>query len=328
MTTLLRKKSPCLALAVLLFLGPWAHAQDKATEAPPAAVSSGGDAETAALAKAAQNPISSMISLPFQYNLNIGVERYEVDWDALFLRRFLGGSSESQGPDGALRERVRGGLLKEALPGLEKHDRNQHVLNIQPVIPVTMGKLNLINRFILPVMYQPTGADDGEFGLGDMQYMMFFSPADAGKVIWGVGPTFVIPTATDEVLGTGKWCAGPSVVVLTMPGHWVLGALANNLWSFAGESDRPDVNTLMIQPFINYNFSKGWYFSSSPVITANWEADSDDRWTVPVGGGFGKIFRVGKQPMNAQVGAYYNVEKPDGGADWNIRFQLQFMFPK
>jgi hypothetical protein len=314
-----------LILGSVVLLGMSAVAQGDPSNVTPAAESSGGDAEAAALAKAAQNPISSMISLPIQYNLNLGADRYELESDGFLLRglvrRWL---DEENGPDGILRLRLGNRFLRRSI---EKHNRTQHVVNIQPVYPVTLGNVNLINRLILPVLYQPVGKDDGEFGLGDAQFTTFFSPAEAGKIIWGIGPAFSIPTATDDVLGTGKWSAGPSVVVLTMPGRWVLGALASNIWSFAGDSDRPDVNSMLIQPFVNYNFQKGWYFSSSPVITANWESDSDERWTVPMGGGIGKIFKVGKQPMNAQVGAYYNVEKPEGGADWNLRFQLQFMFP-
>ncbi len=300
-----------------------AAAQEPAKAAPAA------DADTAALAKAAQNPISSMISLPFQYNLNIGVDRYELDKSAFLSRTLLRHwIANESGADGILRLRLRNRLFGDEIPGLEKHDRTQQILNIQPVYPISMGSLNLVNRLIMPVMYQPMGRDDGEFGLGDFQYTMFFSPADSSKVTWGVGPAFLIPTATDKVLGTGKWSAGPSAVVLTMPGHWVLGALAQNLWSFAGDNDRPDVNSLLIQPFINYNLKGGWYLNFAPIITANWKADGGDRWTVPVGGGGGKIFHIGKQPMNATLGAYYNVVKPDGAADWNVRFQLQFMFPK
>jgi hypothetical protein len=320
-------KTLSIFLGIVVLLGMPVLAQEGASVAAPVAESA-GESDTAALAKAAQNPISSMISLPIQYNLNLGVDRYDIDSDSLLsrglLRRWL---SEEAGPDGILRLRIRNRFLREWFPGLEKHNRTQHVVNIQPVYPISLGNLNLINRLIMPVLYQPIGKDDGEFGLGDFQYTMFFSPAKAGKVIWGVGPAISIPTATDDALGTGKWSAGPSVVALTMPGRWVLGALASNTWSFAGDSSRPDVNSMLFQPFINYNFNKGWYFSSSPVITSNWEADSDNRWTVPVGGGIGKIFKMGNQPMNAQMGAYYNVEKPDGGADWNLRFQVQFMFP-
>ncbi len=239
-----------MALIFLLAIGVAASAQEPAKTASSPPAEAGPD--TAALAKASQNPVGGMISLPFQYQMMLGVDRYDIDRDALFMRGFLHRwLPDEQGPDGVLRLRVRDRLLREWLPGLEKHERTQHVLNIQPVYPVTVGKLNLINRFILPVMYQPTGEDDGEFGLGDLQYTMFLSPAKAGKVIWGIGPSFSIPTATDDVLGTGKWCAGASAVVLTMPGHWVVGALASNLWSFAGEGGRPDVNSMMIQPFVN-----------------------------------------------------------------------------
>jgi hypothetical protein len=108
----------------------------------------------------------------------------------------------------------------------------------------------------------------------------------------------------------------------------VIGGLVRQLWSFAGDSDRKDVNQLLLQPFVNYNMEDGWYLSSSPIITANWEADSDDRWTVPLGGGFGKIFRIGNQPMNAQLQGFYNVEHPRYGPEWVMRFQLQFLFPK
>jgi hypothetical protein len=122
------------------------------------------------------------------------------------------------------------------------------------------------------------------------------------------------PTATNSLLGNGKWSAGPALVVLAMPGHWVFGALANNQWSFAGWG-KNNVNSMLIQPFLNYNFPHGWYFTSSPIITANWLAASDDRWTVPIGGGIGKLFKLGKLPVNTQLAAYSNVVKPrQGGA--------------
>jgi hypothetical protein len=109
-----------------------------------------------------------------------------------------------------------------------------------------------------------------------------------------------------------------------MPGRWVIGSLFSNVWDLSGDDD---INFFTWQYFVNYNFDGGWYLVSSPIITANWEAD--DEWTVPVGGGFGRVFRVGKQPMNAQFQAFYNVEKPDDiGPKWSMRFQLQFMFPK
>lgn len=112
-----------------------------------------------------------------------------------------------------------------------------------------------------------------------------------------------------------------------MPGNWVIGSVVSNIWSFAG-SGHQDVNFFLWQPFVNYNLPKGWYLTSSPIITANWEARSGQKWIVPVGGGFGKIFRIGPQPMNASIQGFHHVEKPDVLDDWAMRVQLQFMFPK
>ena len=164
--------------------------------------------------------------------------------------------------------------------------------------------------------------------MGNINFTAFFSPADSGKVIWGVGPVAVFPTNTDDALGTDKWSLGPSAVFLTMPGPWVMGALVANVWSYAGSDDRGKVRFFFTQPFVNYNLPKGWYLTSSPIITANWEADSGQKWTVPVGGGFGKIFRIGPQPMNASIQGFYHADKPDVLDDWAMRVQLQFMFPK
>jgi hypothetical protein len=147
-------------------------------------------------------------------------------------------------------------------------------------------------------------------------------------LIWGVGPSFNLPTATSKVLGSGKFSMGPGAVALAMPKPWVIGVLARQLWSVAGPNDRSNVSQLLLQPFVNYNLSDGWYLVSSPVITADWYANSSNRWTVPVGGGVGKIFKIGGQPMNAQLQAFDYVEKPTGGPQWAIRLQLQFLFPR
>ncbi len=204
----------------------------------------------------------------------------------------------------------------------------QNILNIQPVWPFELNEdWNLITRTILPVVSQPafTPAQDREFGLGDTVFTAFFSPKDSGEWIWGVGPALLLPTSTDDRLGAGEWGAGPSAVVLTIRGPWVVGSLFSNVWSFTGDEQ---VNLFTWQPFVNYNLDDGWYLTSIPLITANWEADSSDTWTVPLGGGVGKVFRIGKQPMNVSAAAYYNVAKPDFGADWQMRFQVQFLFPK
>ena len=234
------------------------------------------------LRKAAQNPVASMISVPFQNNTFFGV-----------------------GPN----------------------NDTVNVLNIQPVIPLNLNaEWNLITRTIVPLLHVPdlvsglpelpagiTGGDT--FGLGDINLSLFLSPAKPGKAIWGVGPSLTFPTATDEVLGTRKWSAGPSAVVLFMPKPWVFGALVRQLVSFAGNSDRKDVSQLLIEPFVNYNLPGGGYLVSSPGITANWEAASGQKWNVPIGGGLGRLMKVSKLPINPSVQAFYYVEHPTNGPD-------------
>ena len=207
-----------------------------------------------------------------------------------------------------------------------------YVLNVQPVIPIPLGpKWNLITRTIVPIIDQPAlfPGSDSVSGLGDINPSLFFSPANPGKLIWGVGPTMTLPTATAAELGSGKWSAGPTAVGLFMDGPWVVGALGNQQWSFAGWSEN-EVNQMLIQPFINYNLAKGWYLSSAPIITADWTASHDNHWLVPVGGGGGKLWRVGKVglPVNTQIQAFYNAERPDFAPDWQLRLQIQFLFPR
>jgi len=242
--------------------------------------------ETAELAKKTQNPVSDLISLPFQNNTNFGL-----------------------GP----------------------HNRTHNVLNIQPVAPFKLSeKWKLITRTIAPVISQPdlTTESGSTFGLGDINATLFLSPAEPSKVIWGAGPVILLPTATNDVLGTGKWGLGPSAVLLTMKGPWVVGVLINNIWSIGGDSERSDMNQMLFQYFITYNLPNGVYLTSAPIITANWKAESSNRWTIPFGIGAGKIFRIGKQPMNASANIYYNVESPEYGANWTLRLQLQLLFPK
>jgi len=150
---------------------------------------------------------------------------------------------------------------------LGTHDRTQNILNIQPVIPLKISKnINLIPRIIAPIIWQPIGKDDSKTGLGDIIPTFFFTPANAGKVIWGVGPVFVLNTATDRVLGSGKWGAGPSILVLTQPSPWTFGLLANNIWSFAGQSDRQDYTSFLAQVFVTLNLPNGWFVNSAPLL--------------------------------------------------------------
>lgn len=207
----------------------------------------------------------------------------------------------------------------------------QHVTVASPVVPFKLNdKWILINRAIIPVIYQPLlapGVGD-EFGLGDINFTTFLSPRETSGATWGFGPSLTIPSASNEVLGTEKWALGPAFVIFKDIGPWSGGFLISNAWSIGGESDRADVNAGFLQPWIYYNFPSGAYIFYEPVITFDWKADSGDRWTVPLGLGVGKIFTVGTQIVNAQIAAFYNVESPTGGAAWTIRPQISFIFPQ
>jgi len=248
------------------------------------------DDAAASLAKAAQNPVASMISLPMQLNMNFGT-----------------------GPE----------------------DDLQTVLNIQPVVPFSLGESwNLITRTIMPVISQPDFGvhSTRENGIGDIQFSAFLSPKEptSGGWIWGAGAITQLDTATDDRLGQGVWGLGPTAVALRMSGPLVYGALVNNVWSVSEDQDRGKVSQFLAQPFINYNFpsSPGRYLTFSPIMTANWEAENGQKWLVPLGLGIGQITRLGKQPVNLQAAFYYNVERPDGAPSYQVRLQIQFMFPK
>lgn len=255
---------------------------------PAAADEGGGD-----LAKAVQNPVGSLISVPFKFSLDFGAADGEV-----------------------------------------------LVVNLQPVYPVRVGDWNVINRAILPFIDIPPGsvtgipeipggtAGGGATGLGDLNYTPFLSPAVPKGFIWGVGPSISFPTATNDRLGSGKWSGGLSAVILAQPKPWTIGVLARQLWSFAGKDDRADVNQFLLEPFINYNLSGGWVLISDMVWTANWDAPSGEQWTIPVGGGVGKLMNWGSQPVNLRLEYYYNVEKPENAPDQSVSFTFQLLFPK
>ena len=208
----------------------------------------------------------------------------------------------------------------------------QDILNIQPVIPIELNpEWNLITRTIVPLVWQPALSTtiNSVNGVGDMQVTGFLSPANPGHWIWGLGAVAQLPTHSNDQLGNNNWGLGPSAVVLHLEkgDPWVYGVIANNIWSVDNRGS-PSYNNGLMQPFVNYNFHDGLYLTSAPIITANWKADSGQRWTVPVGGGVGRIFHFGKLPVNTNIGAYYNVARPDFAANWQVRVQVQFMFPK
>ena len=208
----------------------------------------------------------------------------------------------------------------------------QDVLNIQPVLPIQINDdWNVITRTIIPVDYQPplTPAGSAVGGVGDISLALYFSPArTSGSLIWGIGPAFVFPSANHEVLGQGKFSTGVSAVALTIQGPWLVGALVTEVVSVSGEAYRRQVNQMLVQPFINYNFRRGWYLTSSPIITANWRAPGSQQWTVPLGAGGGRAFRLGRQAMNAQVQTFDDATHPHASGNWTLRVQFQLLFPK
>ena len=208
------------------------------------------------------------------------------------------------------------------------YDRSLNILNIQPVLPFAEGKI--ISRTIIPIVSIPDfGSKSGTYssGLGDIVETVFYVP-ESKNITWGVGPVIEMPTGGSE-RGSQKWSAGPSFLVLVQPGDWTFGALVNNAWSFAGKSERDDVNHMMLNIFIVKQLGDGWYVNSAPIITADWTADSDDKWIVPLGGGGGKlVFLGGKLPVNIQTQLYYNAVRPDFGPQWQWRFQVQILLPK
>lgn len=202
-------------------------------------------------------------------------------------------------------------------------------LNVQPVLPLALNRdWNLIARPIIPVYDIPIGEGRYKGCLGDITLETFLTPSKNRKFIWGVGPMAIFPSATDPLLGSGKWCLGPSVVGVFMEGPWVAGALITQAWSIGGKSARPDIAPFGIQPFINYNFGKGWAVGTSPQITADWEQNRRESWTVPLGGSISRTFVLCKQPMSLALASYYNVDKPTGVADWQARVALTLMFPE
>jgi hypothetical protein len=259
-----------------------------AEPAPPPAITSGappaeGDQD---LAQKLSNPVASLISVPFQENIDFGA-----------------------GPRG---------------------EGVKSTLNIQPVIPVSIGAdWNMIVRTILPVIAQDdiSAPRESEFGLGDTTQSLFFSPKKPGKggIVWGVGPAILYPTATDRVLGSQKWGAGPTALVLKQSHQVTFGFLANHIWSFAGKDTRGDISSTFIQPFFSFTTAKATTFGINTETSYDWKGKN---WVVPINVNVAQLTKIGKQPVQVGIGGRYYVEKPTGGPDWGIRAVLTFLFPE
>jgi hypothetical protein len=239
------------------------------------------------LAKKLSNPVAALISVPMQLN-------YDQDI----------------GP-------ARGG--------------DRWTLNVQPVVPITLNQeWNLISRTVVPLVTQSDvfpGAGT-QTGLGDIVQSFFFSPKapTAGGWIWGAGPVLLLPTGTDELLSARKWGAGPTAVFLKQENGWTYGALANHLWSFAGDGDRPDVNTSFIQPFVSFTTPGAWTFTLNTESTYDWDRK---QWTVPINAMASKVTRIGGQLVSIGGGLRYWADGPDGAPHGlGLRFVVTLLFPK
>ncbi len=276
----------------LLAATPRAHGQADAGSPPTpppgsatAATAEATGGSTADLAKTLANPIGALISVPFQNNFDFG-----------------GGPAD---------------------------DAYRYKLNLQPIVPFTLTKdWLLISRTVLPVVYQQdVGDPSSQWGLSDTVQSFFLSPVKPtrGGWIWGAGPAVLVPTATDHSLGSEKWGVGPTFVVLKQQNGWTYGALANHIWSFAGESERADVSATYLQPFVSYTLKRAMTFTLNTESTYDWE---NEQWTVPLNLMVQQLVKFGKQPVALTVGGRYYADKPEGGPDWGLRLAVILLFPK
>lgn len=244
------------------------------------------------LARKFQSPLTDVVSVPFQYNTFFGV-----------------------GPGNA----------------------TSHLLNISPIVPIHLGDWHIVTRTVIPVIsvsrFTPGLEDEipgtgggTATGLGDINFTPFLTPGRNGMLSWGIGPSVTLPTSTHEVLGSRKWSAGPSAVIMFRYSPVVGGVLVRQQWSFAGSAGSPSVSQFLLQPFASLNLARGWFLTSAPILTANWEGQAGNKWVVPVGGGVGRAFVLDHQPMSITAQAYYHVIRPDLGAEWQTRVTMQFLF--
>lgn len=275
----------CRTIATAVALLVLAAAPSSGADGAPASTA-GGASDAEALAKQLANPVASLISVPFQSNWDFGYGSDDEGW--------------------------------------------QYKLNVQPVVPISLSEeWNLISRTILPVVFQKEifrGSGE-QFGLGDTVQSLFLSPVEPGPlgVIWGVGPVFLLPTGTDELLGADRWGAGPTVVALEQTGPWTYGVLANHVWSFAGDGRRPHVSATFLQPFLNYTTKRATGFIVNTESTYDWRAN---QWTVPINAGVSQVLKLGGQRVQlALLGRWY-AEAPRGGPEWGVRLAVTLLYPR
>jgi hypothetical protein len=213
--------------------------------------------------------------------------------------------------------------------GIGPADAKKNTVNIQPVIPFSLNQnWNLITRTIVPVIYAeaPVAGRDSTTGLGDIVQSFFLSPKESiGGWLIGGGPVLLYPSATDKVLGGEKWGTGPTAVLLKQQNGWTYGILANHIWSYAGKSDRSDIDATFLQPFLAYQTKSYTTLGVNTESTYDWKSK---QWIVPVNLSVSQMLKIGGMPISFKVGGRVYADKPDGGPDWGLRFGVTFLFPK
>ena len=273
-----------MALLVLSMPAVSQAQQPPPSAAPPAPAAAAAEPDGQTLAKKLSNPISDLVSVPFQFNWEQGV-----------------------GPN----------------------DQTRFILNVQPVMPFSLNKdWNMIMRVITPFVSQPPLYTGGApaFGVSDILASFFFSPSKAG-IVWGVGPVLSLPSTTQPTLGTEKWSAGPTFVVLKQSGKWTVGMLWNQIWSFAGNDERQDVSQMFVQPFVAYQAKNLWTITLQSESTANWKA-AEDKWTVPINLILSKLSSFGPFPASYSFGGGVFVAQPANGPSWKIRGAITILLPR
>lgn len=278
------------AVVVAALMVALANVSSAQTESDSARALRHGKAE-ASLAKAAQNPVANMISLPLQYNF--------------YTAGGLGTTSM---------------MVLNMQPVLPLPIGKDWLIVSRTIVPFTSTPLpNILGRSAL----DPPRST----GIADIQEQAYFTSAKPGKFTWAVGPIFSFPTATNNLLRTGQWGLGPTAVGLVMPGPWVIGALVNNVWRIGGAAHGHVLNNFTLQPFINYNLARAWAISTAPLITSDWSAAEGQRWTVPIGLGVSKITHVGDQPLNLLAQYYHAVKRPDLAGSEQLRLEVVALWP-
>ncbi|NOQ35701.1 MAG: hypothetical protein GQ569_07365 [Methylococcaceae bacterium] len=213
------------------------------------------------------------------------------------------------------------------------------IFALEPIMPIKLGSVNIINQLSLRILDTDGGitgieelpqlyASNSATGLADTYFTSYISPANSGDFQWGIGPTFMFPSDHPKrELGSGKFSLGPAAMLVKQTDSWTLGLRVKQLWSIIGSNGRSDISQMTVEPFASYNLDQGWYLSTNMDMISNWNSTSNNRWTIPIGAGVGKVFNLSDYAINAKVGGYYNVDRPDQAPDWSMNFTLQFMLP-